>query len=124
MVLYDDLESSYIDFDAFRSEYAASVLVADGMMLRLSDVEAIEWLKMMEAHRYAIEDAIGCTVNVEHAGRSFVCAAAILAISDFKSMTSPITPLTQKLVAWVDQIHAAGADQVGISIAVRENYIA
>ena len=124
MTLYDDLVPAYIDLSAFRYDRATvtSGVVSDGLTLRLSDVEASEWLAAMEEHRYAIEDAIGCSVNVDNAGRTIDCAAALFAVSDFKNITDPAIPLGKKLLAWVDRIVARGADQVGIAISLGERF--
>lgn len=122
MTLYEDLTAAYIDLVAYRYERVGYIsdLVGDGMVLHLPDTEATEWLVTMEPHRYAIEDAIGCSVNVEHAGQSYVCAAPTFAVSEFKNLTDPATVLGRKILDWVNQIIAAGADQVGMSISVKE----
>lgn len=120
MTLFDDLKADYIGFVAYRYERAGFIsgLVGDGMVMPLTGDEAAEWLAVMEPHRYAIEDAIGCSVNVETGGKSYVCAAPIFAISDFKEITDPSTALGVKILVWVKQIQDAGADQVGMSISV------
>lgn len=122
MTLFEDLTSDYIDLIAYRYERVGYIsdLVGDGMVLHLDDTEAAEWLAAMEPRRYTIEDAIGCSVNVEHAGQSYVCAFPTFAVSDFKNLTDPATVLGRKILDWVNQIIAAGADQVGMSISVNE----
>lgn len=118
MTLYEDLRPDYIDLCAYRSEWAASDLVEGGMPLVLEHGEAQEWLAAMERNRYALEDAIGCTVAVEHEGQEIICASALFALSEFKSLSKPSTALDKKILAWVDRALAAGADQVGVAIAI------
>ena len=128
MTLYEDLTPTFIGFSGYRYERPGclSDLVKkpgcyDGMPLDLDSVEAEEWLASMAwpGHRYALEDAIDCSINVEHEGEVIECAAPTFALSDFKNLLDPDTPLGQKLLAWVDQILQAGADQVGAAISVQ-----
>jgi hypothetical protein len=122
LYLYEDLVSTYVDFHACRYERSSmlSDLVIDGMTLHLDSVEAEEWLAAMEKHRYALEDAIGCSVNVEHGAKMIVCAAPLFAVSAFKKFLEPDTTVGRKLLGWVDRILSAGADQVGAAIAIRQ----
>lgn len=121
MTLFEDLTPEYIDLVAynFKRPGSCSELVGDGMVLVLSDDEAAEWLATAAPHRYVIEDAIGCTVNV--VGKDFVCAAPTFAISEFKRITDVETALGRKILAWIGQVQAAGADQVGMSISKKKD---
>ncbi len=116
--LYKDLLPDYLGFSAFRSEAggAGSHLVDEAIDLLLSCGEAREWLEEMALHQYALEDAIGFRHRVD--GVENACAVALLSMSDFKAMTKPSSPLKQKILEWVDRAQAAGADQIGVIIAV------
>lgn len=118
MTLYEDLRPDYIDMAAYLLDGVVTSPVGDGMPLRLNCAEAREWLTAMERHRYALEDAIGCRVNVERGGEVIVCAAADIALSEFKSITDMSTPLAHKILAWIDRALASGADQINVCIAV------
>jgi hypothetical protein len=118
MTLFEDLCPDYVDLAAYRLDGVTSSPVGDGMPLRLDRAEAEEWLTAMEPHRYALEDAIGCTVGVDDEGHEIVCAAADLAVSKLKSMTHERTALAQKILVWIDRALATGADQVNVCIAV------
>lgn len=90
-----------------------SDLVGDGMVLRLTDEEALAFLAHMERYKYQLEDAIGCSVNVS--GRS--CASANLPLSEFKTMVDKNAVWGPKVVDWVTQAQKAGADEVGLVIS-------
>lgn len=87
--------------------------VSDGMALLLSEGEAAALLTHMERYQYQLEDAIGCSINVK--GRS--CALACFSLSEFKKMVDREASWGPKVIAWVKQVQAAGADEVGLVIA-------
>ncbi|WP_107329143.1 hypothetical protein [Metapseudomonas otitidis] len=118
MTLYEDLCADHISLCAFRSDGLITAPVEGEMVLLLEGHEAREWLKSMECYRYAVEDAIGCTVCVDHSGEEILCASALFALSEFKSLNSASTELAKKILAWVDQALAAGADQIEAAIAI------
>ncbi|MCA7889054.1 hypothetical protein LGM58_38395 [Burkholderia contaminans] len=118
MTLYEDLRPDYIDLAAFLSRGVVTGPVGDGMPLLLDPMEAREWLAAMEQHRYAFEDAIGCTVGVEHEDKDIVCAAAHFGLSEFKSMMNWSSPLAQRILVWSDRALAAGADEICASVAI------
>lgn len=117
MTLYEDLCAVFIGFDAYLLNGVISAPVDDGMLLNLDRGDATEWLASMERHRYALEDAIGCSIGVEHEGRVIECASATFGLSEFKALVESSTPLGKRLLEWVDHALAAGADQVSVSIA-------
>lgn len=122
MTLFDDLCPKAVELSAFRTAPGGAVIEFvgdDPMALRFNEVEAAEWLAAMEPHRYAVEDAIGCTGGIE--GCEALCAIATFPLADFKSMTVPKTQLGQRVVKWIDRVHAAGADQVGATISIGEH---
>ncbi|MBZ0287583.1 MAG: hypothetical protein K8I30_08205 [Anaerolineae bacterium] len=118
VTLYEDLLPDYLSFSAFRSEAggAGTHFVDEVMGLLLSCDEARGWLAEMVPHQYEIEDAIGFTHRVD--GVVNACAVALLSMSDFKAMTQPSNPLAQKILEWVDRAQTAGADQIGVTIAL------
>lgn len=118
MTLYEALSADYVSLCAYRADAGGSVPVDGVMMLTLDNEEAREWLASMEYHRYALEDAIGCTVRVEHQGGEIVCAAALFALSDFKWMNRASPELAKKILSWTDTALAAGADQIDAAIAI------
>lgn len=118
MTLFEDFRPDYIGLDAHRREGVVSRPVGDAKPLRMDRTEAQDWLAAMEPNRYALEDAIGCTVGVEHEGKAIVCAWAFIPMSEFKSMTMPTTPLAQKILAWADRALKAGADEISATIAI------
>lgn len=123
MTLFEELTPEYIDLVAyhFKRPGSCSELVGDGMVLVLSNEEAAEWLATVAPHRYVIEDAIGCSVNVDAGGKTYICAAPTFAISEFKRITDVETALGRKILAWITQVQAAGADQVGMSITIKDD---
>lgn len=119
MTFFEDLLPSYLYFSAFRSEAGGvgNHQVDEVMSLPLSCDEAREWLASMDPHRYALEDALACTVSV--AGVENACVVALFSMAEFKSMTRPSTLLAQKILEWVDRALAAGADRICAVISFR-----
>lgn len=118
MTLYEDLSAEHISLCAYRAEACGSVPVEGVTVLTLDGEEAFEWLTSIERHRYALEDAIGCTVSVEHQDKEIVCASALFSLSEFKSLNRTSTDLGKKIQAWVDSALKASADQVEAAIAI------
>lgn len=116
MTLFEDLQPGFVYLEAYRLDGVMSHPVNEGMPLRLEHTQAREWLAAMERHRYALEDAIGCSIDVLHDGQWVTCASALLPLSEFKSLICTKTPLSTLILAWVDRALAAGADQISVSI--------
>ena len=122
MTVYEDLSHDYIDLAAYRAGAGGSAPVEGMPSLLLEDADASEWLAYMERYRYSLEDAIGCTVGVEHQGKTVTCAAALFPLSEFKSLhRAPAMPreLARKILDWIERALAAGADQIDAAIAIK-----
>ena len=133
MTLFDDLEPSHVSFDAYYFSRASvtNMMVRDAATLRLDEPDAAAWLDAMEPHRYTIEDAIGCTIDVDatldghpEAQDSIYpdfieCVLASFPTSQMKSMTDPKDPVGARLLAWIDQVAPLGADEISVTIPVR-----
>ncbi|QTF59099.1 hypothetical protein [Stutzerimonas frequens] len=121
MTLYEALCADYVSLAAYRADACGSVPLEDVPHLLLEGGEAKQWLAYMERYRYALEDAIGCTVSVEHQDKEIVCASALFPLSEFKSLhrySAAPTELAKMILSWVDRALAAGADQVDAAIAI------
>lgn len=117
--LFEDLTPDCILLEALLSEGAVSrQLEGDRMSMFLDRESAQEWLDAMKCHRYAFEDAIGCSVGVTYEERDHHCAAAIFPLSTFKGFMQPVTPVMQKVLAWCDAALVAGADEISAAISV------
>ena len=103
-----ELVAYTVSFDGGSSE-----LVGDGLVLQLTDEEAVAFLAYMERFQYQLEDAIGCSIDVS--GRS--CALACFPLGEFKTMVDRNAIWGPKVVDWVIQAQKAGADEVGLVIS-------
>lgn len=115
MTRYDALASDIVELVAYDVTFGGgfSELVGDGMGLRLSKDEADAFITDMKKYHYRVEDAIGCSVNVD--GRS--CALACFPLGEFKTMVDLKAPWGSPVADWINHVKKAGADEVGIVIS-------
>lgn len=116
LTLYEHLSHEHVQLIAYTVDFGGcmSDLVGDGMSMMLTREEAAEWLQHMKRYQYQLEDAIGCSINVE-SGR--LCALASFPLGEFKTMVDKNASWGGKVADWVLQCQKAGADEVGIAIS-------
>lgn len=120
MTLFEDLSPEFVEFHAYISApKSASTRPVEGLSgLTLSLEEGVQWLSAMERHRYAVEDSIGCGVNVADRGKTLNCAASQLSVTDFKRMIPSEGALAEKLFAFVEQALSHGADEICMAVLI------
>lgn len=113
---YEDLCPDHIEFIAYTVIFGGGYgeAIDDCVSLTLQKDEAVAWLQHMERYKYNLEDAIGCSINVESGHH---CALAILSLGKFKTMVDVDAIWGTRVVEWFNRAKIAGADEVGVAIS-------